>query len=68
MAWKKVNKEELIESIETYPYPLVHDFYMDCHIGSKNVVLHSMHIVKIQFLLIHVAEANCIQLRKIMIY
>lgn len=31
MAWKEVNKEELITFIKTYPHPLVHDFYMDCH-------------------------------------
>lgn len=31
MAWKEVNKEELITFIKTYPYPLSHDFYMDWH-------------------------------------
>ena len=31
MAWKEVNKEELIKFIKTYPHPLSHDFYMDWH-------------------------------------
>ena len=31
MTWKEVNKEEFVKFIETYPHPLVHDFYMDWH-------------------------------------
>ena len=31
MAWKEVNKEELIEFIKTYPYSLVHVFDRDWH-------------------------------------
>ena len=31
MAWEIVNKERFVEFVQTYPYPLEHDFFMDWH-------------------------------------
>ena len=29
--WKRVTKQELIDFLEGYPFPFLHDLYMDWH-------------------------------------